>query len=158
MQRKKLPKVATIPVNRGAMMLPVDDLMHDNMGSQNTLLPLSDAASLYQLQMLAAAQSGGYGVSGIGGGFGGGPGNRVAGNFGENEMFSSMLGNTAGLGSARSASIGLSNNAALLQDQKQLLDQLLLQQQIQLLQQTPNFAAPRPRPPRGNDGEMPPSA
>jgi hypothetical protein len=138
-------------------MLPGDGLIHDNMGSQNTLLPLSDAASLYQLQMLAAAQSGGYGARGIGGGFGGGPGNRVGGNFGENDMLSSILGDTAGLGGARSASIGLNNNAAFLQDQKQLLDQLLLQQQIQLLQQTPNFAAPRPRPPHGNDGEMPPS-
>ena len=161
-QRKKVPKVASIPVTRGPMTFPGGGgLMHNNMGNQNTLLPLSDAASLYQLQMFAAAaaQSGGYGAPVIGGGLGVGQGHRVGGNFGDIDRFSTMLGNTVGLGGARNASIGLSNNTALLLDQKQLLDQLLLQQQIQLLQQTPNFATPRPRPPpRGDDGEMPPSA
>jgi hypothetical protein len=148
---------------RGGSMFPNNalNLGGSSMGRPNMMPNLTDAANLYQLQMLAAAQGSGLGgvsgFPGLGVGLGAGvlgSGMGHIGSLGDSSSLNTILGNNA----AAVRNPTMTNTASFL-DQKQLLAQLQQQHQLQQLQQLQGMSGTAPRGSHGAPGGgMPPTA
>jgi hypothetical protein len=162
-KRKKLSKAliteTTPSMDQGGSIFPTNRFTQFSTGNNNSMTNYTDAANLFQLQLLAAAQSGGLGGTTGNAGFAGATSmggfsglGSFGGNMGDTGRFAAQqLFTNAGFGGgARSTMAGiqsLPNFASLLQE-KQFMEHKQLLAHLQQLEQLQKISSP-PLPPRG---------
>jgi len=162
-KRKKLSKAliteTTPSMDQRGSIFPTNRFTQFSTGNNNSMTNYTDAANLFQLQLLAAAQSGGLGGTTGNAGFAGATSmggfsglGSFGGNMGDTGRFAAQqLFTNAGFGGgAHSTMAGiqsLPNFASLLQE-KQFMEHKQLLAHLQQLEQLQKISSP-PLPPRG---------